>query len=143
MEIQTYLYFDGRCEEALEFYRETLGAEVVALVRFKDVPGSCAPDAEDGREKVLHAAFRIGEATLMASDGECTGNPEFRGFGLSLPAPTDAEAERLFGLLSRGGTVHQPLQPAFFSSRFGIVADRFGVGWMVLTRSNGVPRPAH
>jgi PhnB protein len=133
MQVQPYLFFDGRCEEALEFYRNSLGAEVTALHRFKDspephAPGMIPPGAED---KVMHAGFRVGGTTVLASDGRCTGHPSFEGFSLSLTVPNDAEAERLFAALARGGQVQMPPAKTFFSSRFGMVADRFGVSWMV------------
>ena len=128
--VQPYLLFDGRCEEAVEFYRKALGAQVESLVRFKDSPepSMCAPNAGD---KVMHACFRIGETTLMASDGQCGGRPSFQGFSLSLTVPDVAEAERLFAALGDGGQVQMPLAKTFFSPRFGMVADRFGVSWMV------------
>ena len=134
MQVQPYLFFDGRCEEAIEFYRNTLGAEVTMLMRYKDSPepqqpGMIPPGAED---KVMHANLQIGDSTLMASDGRCLGQPSFQGFALSLTAPDDAEAERLFAALADGGQVQMPMSKTFFSSRFGMVADRFGVGWMVI-----------
>jgi PhnB protein len=136
MQVQSYLFFDGRCEEALEFYRSALGAEVTALMRFKDGPqeGSgegCQGPAVDP-EKVMHANFRIGETQIMASDGMAQGNPSFQGFSLSISAPDEAEAERLFGVLSDGGQVQMPMTKTFFSPKFGMAADRFGVSWMVL-----------
>lgn len=134
MLVQPYLFFDGRCEEALEFYRETLGAEVMMLMRVKEnpdpvPPGMYPPGSED---KVMHASFTVGESTLMASDGRAQGKPEFKGFSLSLSADNDAEAQRLFTALSAGGQVQMPLGKTFFASSFGMVADRFGVGWMVI-----------
>jgi PhnB protein len=131
MIVQPYLFFDGRCDEALEFYRSKLGAEVTALVRFKDSPdpSMCVPDAG---EKVMHSSFRIGENTVMASDGRCQGQPSFQGFSLSLTVPNEAETERLFAALADGGQVQMPLAKTFFSSRFGMVADRFGVSWMII-----------
>lgn len=131
--VQPYLFFDGRCEEAIEFYRRALGAKVEMLMRFKDSPephqpGACPGGAE---EKVMHASFRIGDATLMASDGRCQGRPAFQGFSLSLTVPSETEAERLFASLAEGGQVQMPLTKTFFSPRFGMVADRFGVSWMV------------
>jgi PhnB protein len=133
MQVQPYLFFDGRCEEALDFYRSALGAEVTALHRFKDspephAPGMIPPGAEN---KVMHASFRVGGTTVLASDGRCTGHPSFQGFSLSITVPNDAEAERLFAALGQGGQVQMPLSKTFFSSRFGMVADRFGVSWMV------------
>jgi len=131
MQVQPYLTFDGRCEEALEFYKKALGAEVTMLMRFKESPDPkmCAPGAGD---KVMHSAFTIGESTVMASDGRCTGNPTFQGFALSVNARNGAEAERLFAALAEGGEVQMPLAKTFFSPNFGMVADRFGVSWMVI-----------
>jgi PhnB protein len=133
MQIQPYLFFEGRCEEAIEFYRSALGAEVAMLMRFKDSPeppqpGMTPPGSEN---KIMHTSFRIGETTVMASDGHCSGKPSFQGFSLSLTVPLDAEAERLFAALADGGQVQMPLTKTFFSSRFGMVADRFGVSWMI------------
>ena len=133
MQVQTALFFDGRCEEAVEFYRSALGAEVTMLMHFKDSPvppepGMLAPGHED---KVMHMRFRIGETTVLASDGRCTGQPHFQGFSLSLTAPSDAEVERLFAALADGGQIQMPLTKTFFSSRFGMVADRFGISWMI------------
>ena len=134
MQIQPYLFFDGRCEEAIEFYRQALGAEVTMLMRVKDSPeppqpGMMPPGSD---EKVMHASLRIGDATVMASDGRCLGQANFQGFALSITAPDDAQAERLFAALGEGGQVQMPMSKTFFSSRFGMVADRFGVGWMVI-----------
>ena len=134
MQVQPYLFFDGRCEEAVEFYKSVLGAEVTMLMRFKDSPEPCGDGTlpPGGEGKVMHASFRIGDTTVMASDGRCQGRPDFRGFSLSLSAADDAEAERLFAALADGGQVQVPLAKTFFSSRFGMVADRFGVPWMVV-----------
>jgi PhnB protein len=134
MKAETYLFFDGRCEEALEFYRKTLGAEVAGLMRFKDNPeppkdSSMVPPGEEN--KVMHASFRVGDTTLMASDGRCTGKPSFQGFALSLTVANEAEAERLFASLGEGGQVQMPMTKTFFSPRFGMLADRFGVSWMI------------
>jgi PhnB protein len=137
MQIQPYLFFDGRCEEALDFYQKTLGAEVEMMMRFKDSPEmpsgeGCAGGAAPDPDKVMHACVRIGDTSVMASDGSCAGKPEFKGFSLSLNAKDPAEAERLFAALGKGGQVQQPLIETFFSPRFGMVADRFGVSWMVV-----------
>jgi PhnB protein len=134
MQIQPYLFFDGRCEEAIAFYRAALGADVTMLMRFNECPETgpgcnVTPGTEN---KVMHASLRIGDATVLASDGRCAGQPAFQGFALSLDAPNEAEAERLFGALSDGGQVQMPLDKTFFASRFGMVADRFGVTWMVI-----------
>jgi PhnB protein len=130
MQVQPYLFFDGRCEEALEFYRSALGAEVTMLMRFKDSPDP-AMLPPGGESKVMHAAFRVGETTILASDGRCLGRPSFEGFALSLTVPDDAQAERLFASLADSGQVQMPLTKTFFSSSFGMVADRFGVSWMI------------
>ena len=136
MQVEPYLSFEGRCEEALTFYRKALGAEVTMLMRYKENP---EPQPEggpgsgpDAGEKIMHASFRIGETTVMASDGMVSGKPEFKGISLSLSVPTDAEAKRLFGALSDGGQVQMPLAKTFYASSFGMVADRFGVSWMVI-----------
>jgi PhnB protein len=134
MQVQPYLFFDGRCDEALEFYRKAVGAEVIMLMRFKDSPvphdaGTGAP-APAG-DKVMHASVRIGQSMINVSDGQSQSRPEFSGFALSLTASTDAEAQRLFTALSQGGKVRMPLGKTFFSSQFGMLTDRFGVMWMV------------
>ena len=128
--VQAYLFFDGRCEEALDFYRKSLGAQVDAVMKFKDSPdpAGCPSALPD---KVMHATFRIGETTMMASDGECKGRPKFEGFALSITAPTEADADRAFAVLADGGQVQMPLAKTFFSPKFGMVTDRFGVAWMV------------
>jgi len=129
--VQPYLFFDGRCEEALDFYSKTLGAKVEAVAHFKDSPDPtmCMPGID--QNKVMHACFRIGANTIMASDGRCTGRPSFQGFSLSLTLAEEAEADRLFAALAKGGQVQMPLATTFFSPRFGMVADRFGVSWMI------------
>lgn len=133
MQVQPYLFFDGRCEEALAFYRKAIGAEVEMMMRFKEnpdpQPGMCAPGSED---KVMHACFKVGETAIMASDGHCNGKPSFQGFSLSITAPSESDADRLFGALAEGGQVRMPLGKTFFSPRFGVVADKFGVSWMVI-----------
>ena len=136
MAIQPYLFFDGRCEEAIEFYKRALGAELTMMMRFKDSPdpNSCAPGQGD---KVMHAQFTVGGSTVLASDGRCEGKPKFDGFSLSLTVRTEADAERLFDALADGGQVQMPLAKTFFSPRFGMVADRFGVGWMIYVAPAG------
>lgn len=134
MQVQPYLFFEGRCEEALEFYRSALGAEVTTLLRFKESPeppqpGMIAPGNED---KVMHANFNIGDTQIMASDGCASGQASFQGFALSITAANDAEADRFFNALADGGQVKMPIGRTFFSPRFGMVADRFGVLWMVI-----------
>ena len=134
--VQPYLFFDGRCDEALEFYRQTLGAEVTMLMRFKDSPEPAQCGSGSG-DKVMHASFRIGGTTVMASDGRCEGKPSFQGFALSLSVPTEADADRHFAALAKGGQVQMPLSKTFFSPRFGMVADRFGVMWMIIVPPAG------
>jgi uncharacterized glyoxalase superfamily protein PhnB len=131
--VQPYLFFDGRCEEAIEFYKKTLDAQVEVMMRFKQSSesnsGMCAPGNED---KIMHSCFRIGNTQIMASDGRALGKPMFQGFALSISAKDDADAERMFNALAEGGQVQMPLGKTFFSPRFGMVADRFGMGWMVI-----------
>jgi PhnB protein len=133
MLVQPYLFFDGRCEEAVSFYRDALGAKVDMMMRFKECPdpqpGSMPPGSEN---KVMHACFSIGDTSVMASDGHCQGHPSFQGFSLSITVPDEAEADRKFNALAEGGKVTMPLGKTFFSPRFGMVTDRFGVGWMVI-----------
>ena len=129
MVVQPYLFFDGRCEEALDFYTRALGAEVTRVMRYQDAPdppppGMIAPGSEG---KIMHASFRLGETTVMASDGRCGGQRGFRGFSLSLTVASEEEADRVFAALAEGGHVHMPLSTTFFAPRFGMVADRFGV----------------
>ncbi|MFA5171732.1 MAG: STAS/SEC14 domain-containing protein [Sulfuriferula sp.] len=130
--IQPYLFFGGRCEEALAFYRTALGAEIVMLMHYKDSPEPPEPGVLQAgfEDKVMHAAFRIGETTLMASDG-CQEGQHFSGFSLSIAVPTEAEADRVFAALADGGQVTTPLAKTFWSPRFGMLTDCFGVGWMV------------
>jgi PhnB protein len=138
MLVQPYLSFNGRCEEAIEFYRKAVGAEPVMVMRFKESPeppppGMVPPGSEN---KIMHASLRIGDSTVMATDGGCQGNETFQGFSLSLTASSEAEAERVFAALSDGGQVRMPLTKTFFSPRFGMLADRFGVSWMVIVEHN-------
>jgi PhnB protein len=134
MQVQPYLNFNGRCEEALAFYGKALGAKIEMLMRFKDSPdpGMVTPGSE---EKVMHSSFRVGDATVLASDGRCQGQTNFQGISLTLSVADAAEAEKRFGSLADGGQVQMPLTETFFSPRFGMVADRFGVTWMVLVES--------
>jgi|SRR5687768_4992234 PhnB protein len=140
MQVQSYLIFNGRCEEAIEFYKKALGAKVEMMMRFKEAPeGQCAPGSED---KIMHSSFRIGDTTVMASDGMMQGKPEFKGISLTLNPKTEAEAERLFGSLSEGGQVQQPLIKTFFSPKFGVLSDKFGVSWMVVVDQQTATRAA-
>src|SRR5690242_15484496 len=132
MQIQPYLFFDGRCEEAINFYRTAAGAEIIMLMRFKDSPeppppGMVPPGSEN---KVMHASFRVGQSTILASDG-CGEQQKFQAFSLSLTVASEAEADRFFAALADGGEVRMPLTKTFFSPRFGMLVDRFGVAWMI------------
>jgi PhnB protein len=131
MQVQNYLFLAGRAEEAIEFYKKTLGAKVTMLMRWKDSPDKtmCTPGNEN---KVMHSYMTIGETGMMISDGRNTGNPEFKGFALSIAAKTATEADKLFNALVDGGKVTMPQTKTFFSERFGMLADKFGVNWMIL-----------
>lgn len=131
MKVQPYLFFGGRCEEALTFYSQALGAEIVALIRYKDGPDASTvpPGAE---EKIMHGSIRIGETELMASDGRLADQPLFEGVALTISARDAAEAERRFAALEAGGTVRMRLEKTFFAERFGMVDDKFGLTWMVM-----------
>jgi PhnB protein len=134
MQVQPYLFFNGCCEEALMFYRDVLGAEVTAMMRYSDSPEPPPPGMlPSGFEnKIMHANVRIGDSTIMASDGNSAGEPNFDGFMLSITVADDANAERLFAALAEGGQVRMPMTSTFFASRFGMLADRYGLGWMVV-----------
>jgi PhnB protein len=135
MQIQPYLFFDGRCDEAIAFYTQAVGAEVKMLMRYKDAPDQSMVKPET-KDKIMHASLQIGETNVLASDGHAAGQPDFKGFGMALSAETDEESERVFIALGAGGTVAMPMEKTFFSSRFGMVTDRFGVLWMVMTRAD-------
>lgn len=135
MKIEPYLFFNGRCDEAIAFYQRALGAQVQMLMRFKESPEPTGHPPEMA-EKVMHASLTIGETQVMASDGRCQGKTDFAGFSLSIAATNPTEAKRLFEALSDGGKVHMPLMKTFYSPSFGMVEDRFGVLWMVI-----VPMP--
>ena len=133
MQVQAYLSFNGRCEEALAFYQEALGAQVLAMIRFNEAPdpppaGMVPPGAE---RKIMHSAFMIGDSTVMATDGDCSGKTEFMGVSLTLQVADAAEAGRVFKALADGGQVRMALDKTFWSPCFGMLVDRFGVSWMV------------
>jgi len=139
MQVEPYLFFNGRCEEALEFYRRALGAEVGVVMRFKESPdppppGTLPPGFEN---KVMHSTLRIGETTVMASDGHSSGPPDFKGFSLTIAVDDPAKADRIFAALAEGGRVQMPLTKTFWSPRFGMLTDRFGLGWMINTVPQG------
>ena len=131
MNVQPYLSFEGRAQEAMDFYKTAIGAKVDVVMLFKDAP----PDMQanmPNKDKVMHSAFKVGDTTIMATDGQCSGKAEFSGITLTIQANSDAEAEKLFNALAQGGKVNMPMSETFFATRFGMVADKFGVGWMVL-----------
>jgi PhnB protein len=132
MAIEPYLFFNGRCEEAIEFYKKALGAEVLMLMRYKESPEAPPPGMvpPGWDNKIMHASLRTGTGNLMVSDG-CNEGVNFQGFSLSLALANEAEARRAFNALSEGGQVRMALTKTFWSPCFGMVADRFGVGWMV------------
>ena len=134
MLVQPYLMFGGRCQEAVEFYRDALGAEVQMLMRFSESPDAPPPGMvpENWGDKVMHACIKIGDTLVMASDGCATSEASFQGFSLSLSVANEAAADREFAALSDRGQVTMPLGKTFFSPRFGMLVDRFGVGWMVI-----------
>jgi PhnB protein len=131
MQVQPYLVFEGRCDEALEFYKKALGAKVDMLMRFKEAPDQSMVSPSNA-EKVMHAAMHVGDTQILLTDGRCQGNANFNGFSLCISAPSEAEADRMFNALGNGGEVRMPMAKTFFSPKFGMVADKFGVGWMVL-----------
>jgi PhnB protein len=137
--IQPYIFFNGSCEQAIEFYRKALGAEVEMMMRYKESPeppppGRVPPGWEN---KIMHCSFKVGGNTIMASDGCSAEKPNFEGFSLSLSVVDEAEADRAFGALSQGGKVEMPLSKTFWSPRFGMLTDRFGIGWMVSVMPTG------
>jgi len=131
MQVQPYLSFEGRCDEAIEFYKTALGATVDMLLRFKEAPDQ-SMITPGSAEKVMHAAIRIGDTQVLMSDGRCQGTANFNGFSLAVSAASEADAERMFNALADGGEVRMPMAKTFFSPRFGMVADKFGLGWMVM-----------
>jgi PhnB protein len=135
MPIQPYLFFNGRCDEAIEFYQKALGAEVMMLMRFKQAPDQSMV-RPDTAEKVMHARLRIGDAIMLVSDGMCTGEQQkFEGFSLTFSTPSAEEVDRRFAALAEGGQVRMPLDKTFFSPRFGMLTDKFGVGWILLVEA--------
>jgi PhnB protein len=131
--IQPYVFFDGKCEEAIEFYKRAVGAKVHMLMRYKDAPPEAQQNMPSGnKDKVMHATLQIGQTTVLASDGHCKGSPKFEGFALSLIVKTPADVDQAFQALSEGGQVVMPAGETFFSKRYGMLTDKFGVMWMVL-----------
>jgi PhnB protein len=133
MKIDAYISFEGRCEEAINFYRQALGAQVAMLLRFKEAPPEAQANMTPGTgEKIMHATLGIGESTLLMSDGMCTGKGVFKGVSLSLTVQDEDEAQRRYAALAEGGQAQLPLHKSFFARSFGMVADRFGVQWMII-----------
>ena len=133
MTVLTYLFLDGRAEEAIEFYKKTIGAEVTMLMKFKESPDQSHTPA-GGDDKVMHAVFKVGDTPIMISDGMNKGSPKFDGFALSISAKDVPQAQKYFNALGEGGEVTMPLEKTFFAKTFGMLKDKFGVHWMV-----GVP----
>jgi PhnB protein len=137
MKVEPYVTFNGRCDEAIEFYKTAVGAKVEMLMRFKECPepppsGKFPPELLD---KVMHSSLRIGDSIVMATDGGCPSSTGISGISLTLTVSNDAEAERRFTALAEGGKVTMPLAKTFFASSFGMLTDRFGVSWMVITHA--------
>jgi PhnB protein len=139
--LQPYLFFDGKCEEAIEFYGRAVGAKVNMLMRFKESPeppaSGCMPPGSEN--KVMHAQITVGGTVVLVSDGRCTNRPNFQGFSLALSVASEADADSTFNALADGGHIQSPLAKTFFSPRFGMVVDRFGVMWMVMVRPTENP----
>lgn len=149
MQVQPYLSFEGRCEEALEFYKKAIGAKVDMLMRFKESPEpmesseGCAQQPAGSENKIMHSSFHVGDSMIMATDGYCSGKSNFQGISLSLNAASEPEANRLFNALSDGGQVKMPLTKTFFSPAFGMLDDKFGVSWMVVVVTPEMAAAAH
>jgi PhnB protein len=141
MTVAPYLSFEGSCEAALAFYRDALGAEIGAMMRYSEAPPGggappgCTPPPAD---KIMHAQFTLAGTLIMASDGMASGKREFKGIDLNLMVDTPDQAQRYFDALSPGGTVRMPLGPTFYAQAFATVQDKFGVGWMIYA-----PLPGH
>lgn len=147
MQVQPYIFFEGRCEEALNFYKTALNVEITLMMRYKENPepkaagGGHGPDMSKIKgDNIMHASFKLGDTEVMASDGMASGKPEFKGVTLSLNPATEAEARRIFSGLSEGGKVNMPLSKTFYSPCFGMVADKFGVSWMVMVPGEMPPK---
>jgi len=134
MQIQPYLFFGGRADEAIAFYEEKLGARLVRRLRFKDNPDAAAPAPETIADKIMHAQIEIGGNVVLLSDGHGAEGPNFQGFALTIAASGAEEVDRLFAALTDGGAVVQAPQKTFFSPRFAMAKDRFGVLWIVLAQ---------
>lgn len=131
MSVTPYLFLDGRCEEATEFYKKNLGAQVQMMMRFKEGPPDHKP-TPGTEDKIMHAALTIQGTPVMMSDGDCKGSRKFEGFSLAIDAKEPADGERMFNALAQGGQVRMPMTETFFAKKFGMLADKFGVGWMMM-----------
>jgi len=131
MQVQPYLSFEGRCEEAINFYKKAMNAEVVHKHYFKEAPDQSMVTPENSG-KIMHSMLRVGQTTFMASDGRCGGKSTFEGITMNVMTDTEAEAEKIFAALGDGGQITMPMTPTFFAARFGMVQDRFGVHWMIM-----------
>jgi PhnB protein len=141
MNVQPYLFFEGRAEEALNFYTKALGTKVDMLMRNREAPeqpppGMLPPGSEN---KVMHASFHVGDTEVMLSDGRCSGKPQFSGFSLAIAARDEATVRRYFNALAEGGSVTMPLGKTFWSPCFGMLTDKFGLGWMVSVETQTQP----
>jgi PhnB protein len=134
MQIEPYLFFDGRCEEAIEFYRRVAGAQVEMMMRYGQSPEKTDPSMlpPGSENKIMHASLRIGNSRVLASDGHCANQAKFQGFALALTVADESAAEKSFAALSEGGKVQMPLTKTFFSPKFGMLLDRFGMSWMIM-----------
>jgi len=129
MNVQTYLFFDGRCEEAIEFYKAVFGADLLYSMRFREGPPNLV--TAENEEKIFHATMRFGETVINLSDDLKQERGSFGGFAILAHLDNDASAEEAFESLQEGGRVGMPIQEVFWASRYGIVTDRFGVTWKI------------
>jgi PhnB protein len=139
MQVEPYLFFEGRTEEALEFYKKALGAKVEMMMRNKESPEPPPPGMNAPADKIMHASFLVDGGRVMASDGMCTGKANFQGFSLAVTAANESDAKKRFNALAEGGQVKMPLTRTFFSPAFGMLTDRFGLGWMVMVPGQSKP----
>ena len=133
MHVLPYLFFNGRCEEALAFYSKTIGAKAEGMMRFSQNPDQSTTTPAN-KDKVMHAQFKLGDSMIFVSDGMATGKTNFDGFSLAIAADSEADAKQMFGALGEGGAVTVPLSETFFAKSFGMLKDRFGVSWMLIVQ---------
>jgi PhnB protein len=130
MQLNSYLMFDGRCEEAFQFYTQVLGGKIEAIMKHTGTPAEQHAPPE-WRDKILHACLNVGGTKLMGSDMPPDSYEEPKGSFVNINVEDPAAAERIFHALEEGGAVRMPIAKTFFAERFGMVVDRFGVAWMV------------